>query len=120
MSFSQYYIGDGPIIQKFLKMVKDRCAQTPIIVGDNFENIYKPNNMNGLLKPGHEVEYRQSVGSLPMITTVEKIWWFDSPEDSEGTELNGIPWDSVDSKEVIIDLDNGHWSPGRKIKKKQE
>ena len=70
-----------------------------------------------VLKVGETVRWRGS-------------WGNDAPKDAkvssiqvdcvnkEGTEVQKVNWALVNSRSVIVDLDNGHWAYGTQISKK--
>lgn len=66
------------------------------------------------LKVGDEVIWRGSWGKdLPKVVKVTCI-------EINDINVTSIGWDKVDSRSVVVDLDNGHWAYGFQIQKKIE
>jgi len=66
------------------------------------------------LKVGDEVIWRGSWGKdLPKEVKVNCI-------EINDINVSSIGWDKVDSRDVVVDLDNGHWAYGFQIAKKVE
>ncbi len=57
-------------------------------------------------------------------------WGKDAPKEAKvtaieincvnksGKEVSKVSWDKVDSRKVIVNLENGHWAYGTQISKK--
>ena len=64
------------------------------------------------LKLGDEVIWRGSWGKdLPKEVKVTCI-------EINDINVSSIGWDKVESRDVVVDLDNGHWAYGFQIAKK--
>ena len=64
------------------------------------------------LKVGDEVIWRGSWGKdLPKEVKVTCI-------EINDINVSSIDWDKVESRSVVVDLDNGHWAYGFQIAKK--
>ncbi len=64
------------------------------------------------LKVGDEVIWRGSWGKdLPKVVKVTCI-------EINDINVSSIDWDKVESRSVVVDLDNGHWAYGFQIAKK--
>lgn len=71
-----------------------------------------------MLKIGDEVKWSGSWGSNPEeVVTVTNILLCNYPGDKEGQNVSEVGWFRVKEREVIVDLDNGHWAWGFQIKK---
>ena len=67
------------------------------------------------LRKGHKVMWRGSFGKdKPVEAVVNSI---EKCEDGckEGREVSSVDWSDVDSRNYVIDLDNGHWCYGTQI-----
>lgn len=66
------------------------------------------------LKVGDEVIWRGSWGKdLPKVVKVTCI-------EINDINVSSIGWDKVESRDVVVDLDNGYWAYGFQIVKKNE
>lgn len=64
------------------------------------------------LRLGDEVIWRGSWGNdLPKEVKVTCI-------EVNDINVSSIDWDKVESRDVVVDLDNGHWAYGFQIRKK--
>ena len=69
------------------------------------------------LKVGDTVKWRGGFGGdYPKDAKIEQIE-IDCKNKS-GTEVDEIPWNKVDTREVIVVLDNGHWAYGTQLSRK--
>ena len=67
------------------------------------------------LKVGDTVNWRGSFGSAPaQPAKVTGIEWC-AVGRKEGRPISSIQWDKVDSRRVVVDLDNGHWAYGTQL-----
>lgn len=59
-------------------------------------------------------------------------WGHDEPKDAKVTHIekcepmmkNGesvsyVPWSEVNSRQIVVDLDNGHWAYGNQLTQKE-
>ena len=67
-----------------------------------------------MLRIGDKVLWRGGFGQdqpkLATVIAIEK----DCVAKS-GTKVNSIPWDEVNTRGVIVDLDNSHWCYGTSV-----
>ena len=71
-----------------------------------------------MLKKGDTVIWRGSWGNdLPKEAKVTSIEICPNGMKN-GEEVNEVPWDMVNGRNVVVDLDNGHWAYGDQISKK--
>ena len=67
------------------------------------------------LKVGDTVNWRDSFGSAPAQSAkVTGIEWC-AVGLKNGRPISRIKWDKVDSRQVVVNLDNGHWAYGTQI-----
>jgi hypothetical protein len=70
---------------------------------------------NKMLKVGDTVLWRGGWGREPekraKVTNIDK----DCNGDKYGTDTNEVEWSLVDSHNVVVGLDNGHWAYGDQI-----
>jgi hypothetical protein len=70
-----------------------------------------------MLKVGDSVMWRGAWGTQPAkkvkITGIEIC----KEGDKCGRQVDEVSWDKVDSRRIVLDLDNGHWSYGTQISK---
>lgn len=71
--------------------------------------------MTQKLKIGDKVLWSGGHGTQPLKTaTVENI-------EFNGKQYGSLPWKYIlNSGEILIDLDNGHWCYGKQVKKSTE
>lgn len=68
----------------------------------------------GFLKVGDTVSWRGSWGNdTPKNAKVEAIEI--NCIGKNGTNVEEVNWDFVNSRSVMVDLDNGHWAYGNQI-----
>lgn len=68
------------------------------------------------LKVGDFVMWRGAFGSEPQKRVkVEGIQKCPSGSKS-GRDVNSVDWSSVNSRTIVVDLDNGHWAYGTQLK----
>jgi len=71
--------------------------------------------MNDNLKIGSEVMWSGGWGSqAPVPVTVTRIE--KNCEGGYGDFCDEIPWSECDERNVVVDLDNGHWAYGYQLK----
>ena len=67
------------------------------------------------LKIGDNVMWRGGFGSdapkPAKVTGIEKC----AEGKKNGETIFSVPWDKVDSRKIVVDLDNGHWAYGTQI-----
>lgn len=70
--------------------------------------------MSNILRVGDTVNWKGSWGKdatkQVKIKAIEK-----DCIGKNGTEVNEVPWDYIEGRNVIVDLDNGHWAYGFQI-----
>lgn len=75
--------------------------------------------MDNVLRVGDVVTWRGVWGSeeakdAKVIGIIECY----APGEKDGIEIDSVDWESVDGRDYIIDLDNGHWSWSFQVSKK--
>jgi hypothetical protein len=67
------------------------------------------------LKIGDKVMWRGGFGSEPAkeatVTGIEKC----AVGAKNGNSVSKVSWDKVNSRQIVVDLDNGHWAYGTQI-----
>lgn len=70
--------------------------------------------MSNILRVGDTVNWKGSWGKdatkQVKVTAIEK-----DCVGKNGTNVNEVPWDYIEGRNVIVDLDNSHWAYGYQI-----
>ena len=70
-----------------------------------------------VLRVGDKVRWRGSWGANPAVeATVTNI----VVGGKSGQDVLAVPWNGVQGREVVVDLDNGHWAYGSQITASKE
>jgi hypothetical protein len=73
------------------------------------------NIMNSNLKVGNSVYWSGGFGNdTPKIAKVLSIQWCEVGS-KYGDKQSNIEWNRVNSRQVVLDLDNGHWCYGTQV-----
>ena len=54
-------------------------------------------------------------GDIPYPAKVTSITLVENSGSLEGSSVEAVQWSACDGREVVVDLDNGHWAYGYQI-----
>jgi hypothetical protein len=79
----------------------------------------KHSNMKKTLNIGDKVMWRGAWGreaaKEAVVTGIEKC----AVGAKNGNSVSKVSWDKVNSRQIVVDLDNGHWAYGNQLTQKE-